>query len=518
MSLYGALFTGVSALNAQSQSMGMISNNIANVNTVGYKRNNASFSDLVTQEGRYTAYSPGGVRARTQATINQQGILQQSGSSTDAAISGDGFFVVQPGISGPQETMFTRAGSFSEDSKGLLRNAAGFYLMGWRLDSTGALPAGAQDISSLEPVDVAFLNGVTAPTTAGEVAMNLNSDWGVTGSVDFTREITVYDSLGTPQQIRLEFTKDGANNWTMRAETPAGTNVGDRPILFSGDGSIGRSGSINAAGTVATIDITAAEADFSGLAADGLESRINLTMNGRVFSLDVSGATDGTTLATAINTELTALGAPYSGYNAAWAGGVMTITAPAGNTLTAAKIMPGVNEDGQMTLKIDGTAGGSAGTGINWGNGSSLQNIDLDISSVTQFAADFSVSYVNQDGAELGLRTGVSIDRDGYVVASFSNGLTRNLYKLPIATFTNVNGLEERSGNVYIQTQDSGAYNLREAGGSGAGQIAAATLEASNVDLADEFSKMIVTQRAYSAGTKVITTSDQMLQELLGMR
>ena len=104
------------------------------------------------------------------------------------------------------------------------------------------------------------------------------------------------------------------------------------------------------------------------------------------------------------------------------------------------------------------------------------------------------------------------------MVASFSNGLTQNLARIPIATFTNPNGLQERTGNVYIQTSDSGAYNLREAGQSGAGKIATSSLEASNVDLADEFSRMIITQRAYSAGTKIISTTDQMLTELLGLR
>lgn len=433
MSLFGSLFTGVSALSAQSQSLGMISNNIANVNTVGYKRNSAAFSSLVTQEGRFSTYSPGGVRASAQSTINQQGILQQTGSSTDAAVSGDGFFVVQTGVTGQQEKMYTRAGSFSEDARGLLRNAQGFYLMGWRL-TNGALPSGSADINSLEPVDVAFLNGVTAPSTQVETTLNLNAAQGafsagppvVNPGPHFSRDITVYDSLGTRQALTYNFTKIGTNNWELEVRNATtGAILTPVPpatvptIPFNGDGSV-NTGGIAAANPV-----------------------------------DYDAAT------------------------------------------------------GRVSLPL---------TGINWGNGSSLQSINLDLTNVSQFGADYGVSFVNQDGAELGLRTGVSIDRDGFVVASFSNGLTRNLFKLPLATFTNPNGLEERSGNVYIQTQDSGDYNLREAGKSGAGVLAASSLEASNVDLADEFSKMIVTQRAYSAGTKVITTSDQMLQELLNVR
>lgn len=411
MSLFGSLFTGVSALSAQSQSMSMISNNIANVNTTGYKRDVASFSTLVTQAGRASAYAPGGVRAAATATVNQQGILQQSNSTTDVAISGNGFFVVRPdpNLGGPSETMYTRAGSFTEDSRGLLKNAAGFYLMGWRLDDQGNLPTANADVNSLSTVDVAFLNGLTSPTSTVRTSLNLDSSANVTGAANFTRDVTVYDTLGAAQKLTLSFQKTGENAWTLNVMNGT-TTVKTENLVFDGSG------------------------------------------------------------------QLTT---------------------------------PAAAADGSNNLDL---------TGINWGNGSSLQDMKLDISEFTQFSADFSVAYVQQNGAELGLRTGVSIDDDGFVIASFSNGQSKKLYKLPIATFTNPNGLEQRSGNVYIQSQNSGDYNLREAGTNGAGSISASSLEASNVDLADEFSRMIVTQRAYSAGSKVITTSDQMLEELLRLR
>jgi flagellar hook protein FlgE len=126
--------------------------------------------------------------------------------------------------------------------------------------------------------------------------------------------------------------------------------------------------------------------------------------------------------------------------------------------------------------------------------------------------------FSDQNGAELGLRTGVEIDQDGIVIARFSNGQTSDLYKLPVSTFTASNALAESSGNVYSETSESGSFNLREAGQGGAGLVQGSTVEASNVDLADEFSKMIITQRAYSAGTKVISTADEMTEELLRLR
>jgi flagellar hook protein FlgE len=124
---------------------------------------------------------------------------------------------------------------------------------------------------------------------------------------------------------------------------------------------------------------------------------------------------------------------------------------------------------------------------------------------------------VIQNGAEVGELNSVSIDEDGFVVAGFTNGETQKIYKLPVATFANPLALDPRTGNVYAETAASGAFNLRQAGQGGAGGISPSALEQANVDLAEEFTKMIVTQRAYSANARVITTTDQMLDELIRM-
>jgi flagellar hook protein FlgE len=438
MSLFGSLFTGVSALSAQSQAMGMISNNIANVNTTGYKRNEASFSSLVTQAGRSTIYSPGGVRASTEQTVNQQGTPQQTASSTDVAISGSGFFVVQqsPTSTSGQETMYTRAGSFSEDENGYLRNANGFYLMGWEIGDDGELVDATADVSSLTPVSVGFESGRTKQTTQADVVLNLDARQStIATGPHFSRSMTVYDSLGAAQQLQMDFTSTSSaatpNTWNLAISDPNGGVV------------------------------------TSPTAATNLQ--LVFGSNGKIDK-----------------TATQAANAAYMAFS------------PAGDPT------------GDLKLSL---------TGIDWANNSdATQDITIDITGLTQSASDYSVGTINQDGAELGLRTGIAIDTDGNVVASFSNGLTQNLARVPIATFTNPNGLQERTGNVYIQTSDSGAYNLRDAGTAGAGNIATSSLEASNVDLADEFSRMIITQRAYSAGTKIISTTDQMLTELLGLR
>ncbi|MDH3659096.1 MAG: flagellar hook-basal body complex protein [Alphaproteobacteria bacterium] len=136
-------------------------------------------------------------------------------------------------------------------------------------------------------------------------------------------------------------------------------------------------------------------------------------------------------------------------------------------------------------------------------------------SGLSQFASNFNVVFVTQNGAEVGQLNGVSISDEGYVIASFSNGEQQKLYKLPISNFFNPLALNPRSGNVYSETVASGTFNLREAGIGGAGKISPSSLEAANVDIADEFTKMIVTQRAYSANARIITTTDEMLDELI---
>lgn len=416
MSLFGSLFTGVSALAAQSSSMGVISNNIANVSTVGYKANYSDFSSLVTNATNSGAYSPGGVLAHTQKTISSQGTLQQTNSSTAMAISGNGFFIVRPEPASTSPIYYTRAGSFSQDSDGYLRNSSGMVLYGWALDQNGNPPAAVSDINSLTPVNVSFLGGQTKPTTTANLSINVNATTATGGT--FARNMTVYDSLGSSQSLTMTFTKTStANTWTLRVQNGA-TDLLPAPgtvnVLFNTDGTISQ-----------------------------------------------VGATAGV-----------------------------------------------------KTLTVAGAGGG----GIAWGNGSAAQSIVMDLSSVTQYASANNVVSISQNGAALGLRTGVEVDENGIVSATFSNGTTAKIYQLPIATFSNPNGLQEVSGNAYAVASASGDYNLRAAGASGAGKISPSSLEESNVDLADEFSKMIVTQRAYSAGTKVITTVDQMLQELLNAR
>jgi len=207
MSLFGSLFSGVSALNAQSTAMGIISDNISNLNTVGYKATTTQFSTLVTTAATDTSFTPGGVRSKPVALVAEQGLVQSSSSPLDIAITGNGFFAVssQPGADG--EALFTRAGSFRQDEVGNLVNTAGFFLQGWPLDANGLLPGepgnanttSNADIASLQTVNVNNINGVAASTTNVEIGLNLTaSEAAFPGPADTssTLSITATADLG----------------------------------------------------------------------------------------------------------------------------------------------------------------------------------------------------------------------------------------------------------------------------------------------------------------------------------
>lgn len=580
MGLFGALFTGVSALTAQSQNTAIISNNIANINTTGFKRSEASFFSLVTSESNSSRYSPGTVTANRIQRVSQQGPITQSSSGTDASISGNGFFAVKRDSddSALTEFLYTRNGQFSEDSQGFLRNSAGFFLYGWPIDQQGNLPANQGDLTSLVPIDVAFLGGLTRPTNTAELSVNLDaaepdlllSDVNAL-QADFTRGLTVFDTLGNPQNLSFEFTKTfGPQATTASTRTTLtstdemvndlGLAAGDQ-FTISVDGGAARTYEISAVdGAAPGVGVDVSVFDIGDLLDDISTNVTNLTAflgnDGEIVLQhdEFVLGTEAFTITDTVGSALASLGllpATYTSDNLS--GGTFDNGSPAdtppysGGNFPTLQFLPGdplYNDRGWWSVTIKDPSNNSLTTGlinfngdgtinaiadvdgnidielnqVNFNNGSELQNISIDIERFTQFSSDFSVLFSDQDGAELGLRTGVEIDRNGQVIAQFSNGASSVLYQLPLITFANSNGLQEVSGTAYTETENSGEENLREAGRGGAGFVEPSTLENSNVDLADEFALLIISQRAFSAGTRVINTIDEMTQELLQLR
>ncbi|MBT5752030.1 MAG: flagellar hook-basal body complex protein, partial [Rhodospirillaceae bacterium] len=222
MSIFGAMFAGVSGLNAQAQSLAMISDNISNMNTVGFKATTARFSTLVTTQAKATSFAPGGVRVHPTQLINRQGLLESSSSSTDIAISGQGFFVVNSNSTPANgNNFYTRAGSFTTDLNGNLQNTAGFYLQGWPTDATGAVTVtNTSTTDDLETVNVNNTLNAASPTTKVSIGANLPATKAIAGTENST--ILVYDSLGVAHTVGITYTKSAENQWDLTASAPSG--------------------------------------------------------------------------------------------------------------------------------------------------------------------------------------------------------------------------------------------------------------------------------------------------------
>jgi flagellar hook protein FlgE len=426
MSIFGALYAAVSGLNANSNALGIISDNISNSNTVGYKETGTDFKTLVTASGAPNLYSPGGVQSAPMYNIAQQGVLQAESSPTDLAISGGGFFAVNSSAASTGSITYTRAGNFTVDANGNLVNAAGFFLQGQPLTpAEAAQVAGGNDNvltttspSLLQTVNVANNAGTAQATSNVSLIANLPADDVATPE---TMTVPVYDTLGVQHQMTLTFTPTATpNQWKVGA-------------TFTGAGT-----------TTATI-----------AAGDNL---VQFNTNG---TLNSAGTTFNTGSALSI----------------AW-----DPTASAGTSPQTVSFNLGNN----------GTSSG-----------------------LSQIGSAFNVGQINQDGVQFGNFSGVTINASGIVTANYDNGLSRAIYILPISTFSNPDALQAESGNTYLQTPDSGNAVLRQAGTGAAGAISPSSLENSTVDIATEFSNLIVTQRAYEANSKIITTADQMLETLI---
>jgi len=442
MSLYGAMMTGVAGLSANSTALSVASSNIANVNTVGYKTATSEFATLLASAAGTGDPSSAGVVATAGQNVTQQGLLTTTSSATDLAISGNGFFIVSNSPTNTAAQEYTRAGTFTTDSNGDLKNANGLYLLGWALDTNGNPPTNPSDLSL---INVNNLSGKAVASTTIGLQANLQASGATASSYavgdmsllatdanyvkpDFQRTINVVDSQGGTQPLEWSFVKTAANTWAY-------------------------------------------EASYGGDSA-------NITGSNPIASGTMSFNSDGS-LANVVPTG--GSGSPASGN--------ISITIPWDSTTSG--LSP-------QDLTVDmGTVGATDG--------------------LTQYDTASTLTSANVDGAVYGNVNGISIASDGTVSANFSNGLTQSVFKIPLATFANPDGLSEISGNAFSATPDSGTPVVNVASTGGSGTINSKELEGSTVDLATEFTNLITTQRAYSACSRIVTTASQMLDELLQM-
>lgn len=524
MSLYGAMFSAVTGLQAQSQSMSIISDNISNLNTVGYKSTVNEFSTLVTTQATDTAYASGGVLSHPRQLIDTQGLLQASSSPTDIAITGQGFFVVNTNSAGGTAgtDLYTRAGSFVTDLNGNLVNTGGFYLQGWPTDSLGKVLTGIDTSTTqdLQTVNVNVIKGSAQATSQISIGANLPAS-AATGQTENTN-IVIYDSLGLSHNLGWTWTKAGPNQWNLNIAPPAGsanitlTDSSGNP--YAASGRIDFSGQ-PADGDTIIIGGTTYEFDSGGGVAAGhtavaIGTSTDVTVGNLVTAIGNARFTQGTgSDKDSIFVQQSAAGAAIT-VDASGTPAIAQTTAYTVPALTAAT--PGV------TFAGDGTPAGFnvSAANINWTDGALASAVTLKLGTVgqgdglTQFDSTFVTNFTQQDGVPFGNYSGVSIADNGIVSALFDNGVVRPIYQLPLATFSNADSLNAHTGNAYAPSTASGNPLINFPSFGPAGAIKSGALEASTVDLATEFTNMIVSQRAFSASSKVITTSDQMLSDL----
>jgi flagellar hook protein FlgE len=623
MSLYGALSAGVSGMNAQSNDLALISDNIANINTIGYKGSFGEFSTLVTQQSLPNSYAAGGVQFNRIGQFGNQGILQSTSSPTDMAVSGKGFFVVNTnaGSANSSQLLFTRAGSFTTDSQGNLVNTAGYYLEGWPTDASGTpTTSNTSVLSNLQTVNISGVSGSATPTT--NIALGINLPAADDSGSSHTTNVEVFDSLGVAHDVAFDWTKSTVNQWNFSTQVPTGAsmivalNSSGQPsfaqgqLSFTGQPADGDSvtiggttyefdsnSAVTAGNTAVSIGSTLAltignlataandprvvagstaltvtqssasaaltvdpnssaisqtaigpftlpvltaygsgQVSFSGQPVDG----DTISIGGTTYEFNSAGGvtagntavTIGGTLATTLSSLATAVNDPRV---TATSGGLQILQSASGGALavtpgssaittgafTVPSAPPAVAFDGSGTPASFNVSSLSVG---GWLSGAADSSIGLNLGSIggtsglTQFSSNYTVNSVNQDGVQFGSFSGVSISDTGIVTANFDNGLSRAIFKIPLVTFANPDGLITQNGNAFLATDSSGVPLLGSAKTGGVGSIAAGSLETSTVDLGTEFTNMIIAQRAYSANTKIITTVDQMLQELVQLK
>ncbi len=431
MSIIRSMTTGASGLRAHGEALGVVSDNIANVSTVGYKRSRAVFEDVLGRSVAGAQSIPmGGAGARV-AHVEQmwaQGALLATGAPTDLAVSGDGFFVVRGNVEGVDGNFYTRAGQMHVDSDGYLVNPDGLHLQGYPADDRGVLAGSIGDLR-VRPGAIP-----AAPTATVDVATNLDArtvtrgpfdplDPG--GTSDFSTTVTVYDSLGAAHDVTVYFQRTGPGQWGWHAMVDGGEVTGGTPgTPFQG-----------ASGTLAFT--TDGELDVETSAAPGTWNFV--------------GATAGQAIAFDFGTSIT----------------------------------------------TDG------GTGLD---------------GATQFADDSSVSALRQDGFAAGEVAGIAVGQDGTITGVFTNGQRRTLGQVALATFESERGLARTGHNLWSATDASGEALVGAAASGRRGAIVSGALEGSNVDLASEFVDLIAYQRGFQASSRIITTADEMYQEVVALK
>jgi len=411
MSLYSAFYASLSGLSSNANALGVIGNNLANLNTVGFKSSTASFQDLFN-----TALGGSGTQGNgdpmqiglgsSLGAVSQdfsQGSPQASGTVTAMALQGSGFFTLQSKTGAAE---YSRAGNFSVDKNGYLVDPSGNSVMGWN--------AVAGKVNTNGTVVPIFLNpgATSAPAATTTVSNTTNLDAAATTGTTFTTPIAIFDSLGASHNLQITYTKTAVTGqWSAAATTDGGSVVTGYPATLQ---------------------------------------------------FDTSG----------------------------------NLTSPATNPTLSFTAWPSGATNPNMTVNI-------------WSSAATP------VSALTSYSQASSTTATTQDGFAAGSVASLAVDQTGTLIGTFTNGQTLPLAQIAVTAFANPNGLSKQGDNTYTMTLASGGPNVGAAATGGRGSVLGSNLESSNVDVATEFTKLIINQNGYQANSRVITTANTLLQTVL---
>lgn len=478
-----SLYSGVSGLKVHQTRMDVIGNNISNVNTVGFKSSQVTFSDVLYQTSS-AASGPDESTGRAGVNAKQIGLganfasvkttMDTTGGSTrtdnpfDLMIEGDGFFVVNNGTS----NYFTKAGSFTLDANGTLCTATGYSVMGWQVDTNDPTKIKADTVSPLHLMSAENMYSEPEATTAVHFEGNIDSadsDLAGTGRVT---NFTFYDSLGQSYTVQMLVKQNTQADSLIKNEyTVAITDVLDSngQSIFSTPEDDGNGNITYAESTIS--EVTLGDYTFGVASIDEATGKPVLDGEAPVLSFNASTG------------KMTSIG----------------------------------DEEGVKSLTFS----------INIGGEHPFKDIDVDFSALTMFANSGKTTIEGSKGGldnlgkgrTAGNMSGVSIDTAGLIYGVYDNGVSKLLGQVVVARFANNSGLEAIGNSLFAESQNSGEFDgIGEDITMSGGKFNVGVLESSNVDLASEFTDMVVTQRGFQANSRIITVSDTLLEELINLK
>jgi flagellar hook protein FlgE len=476
-----SLFTSVTGLKIHQTKMDVIGNNIANVNTIGFKASTVTFADAFYQtlQGASGANATTGTAGRNAiqiglgskmasvtSTITTTGAAERTDNPFDLMIEGDSFFIVNSGGT----NYFTKSGSFNLDNSGTLCTASGATVMGWQVDENDETKTVADAVSPLQIMSPENMYSEPEATTQAYLSGNIDSkDTQLTSDTGVTVNIPFFDNLGNSYiaDLKITQTEDSTNAYNV-----AVTDIKD---------SSGQSIFVAKEVDETTGEVTYTNSSISTFSFGGVSYSVNDVAEDGTFTMDATES-------------------PILTFNA--------------STGAFVSIGDGTTTDKTATFSIVADP-------------SPFSEIKVDFSSLTMYSQGGKSSVEATKGGldgtgagkQVGNLTGVSIDSAGKVYGQYDNGDKNLLGQIAVASFANPAGLEAVGNSMYAATKNSGEFDgIGQDVSQGGGSISTGVLEMSNVDLSEQFTQMITTQRGFQANSRVITTSDTLLEELINLK